>query len=232
MRRRRWWLRALGVALVLSLLLGAFVLYRGPWLRAQSVVVVGNERTPASAILERAALEGRSLLTLDEEAAAQRVEGLPWVRDATVQRWWPRTLAVRVVERQPAAVWVKGGETYLVDEEGRVLDRGTGPGLTVVLDRDPGALAPGDRVDTVALGLARRLQERIPQVMGTSVTGFEYTKQGGLLVITPKGRARWGTVADIEYQLAVWKAVLTQAARLSVPVQHVDLRFGYRPFLR
>jgi cell division septal protein FtsQ len=232
MRRQRWWPRLLAALLLVLALAGASTVYRGPWLRAHTVVVLGNERVPTAAVLERAALEGRSLLTLDEQAAARRVEALPWVRRAQVQRWWPSTLAVRVEERQPVAVWVKGGETYLVDEEGRVLDRGVGPGLTVILDRDPGSVAPGDRVDATALAIARRLQERLPQVMGTSVTGFEYTQQGGLLVITPKGRARWGTVADLEYQLAVWKAVLAQAAQLSVPVQHVDLRFGYRPFLR
>jgi cell division protein FtsQ len=51
------------------------------------------------------------------------VEALPWIRSASVQRVLPNTVIVRVVERQPLALWQNQGKFALIDEDGQVISR-------------------------------------------------------------------------------------------------------------
>jgi cell division protein FtsQ len=44
----------------------------------------------------------------------QRLESMPWTKSVTLQRIWPDTLLVRLVEREPVARW---GEHGLIDKD-------------------------------------------------------------------------------------------------------------------
>ena len=60
--------------------------------------------------------------TLDIGAAEQSLEALPWVAEARVQRRWPTTVEIDVVERSAAALALRAPESWvLVDIDGRVL---------------------------------------------------------------------------------------------------------------
>ncbi len=62
-----------------------------------------------------------SMLLVDLQEARRRLEALPWVKEASLQRRWPDRLEVRLVERQPAALFQHQGEMHLIDQEGVVL---------------------------------------------------------------------------------------------------------------
>ncbi|HET6775527.1 MAG TPA: FtsQ-type POTRA domain-containing protein [Acidimicrobiales bacterium] len=111
------------VLAVLALVVGAAVAARSPLLNVDRVEVTGADQTSVGAVLEAAAVEpGEPLVLVDVDAAARRVEELPWVDDATVARRWPSTVEVQVSEREPAALaQVTGAHIALVDAEGRVL---------------------------------------------------------------------------------------------------------------
>lgn len=64
---------------------------------------------------------GQSILWLDTHRARTRVESLPWVKQATVLRLLPDRVRVTVEEREPYAVWQRGGVRSVIDEEGRVV---------------------------------------------------------------------------------------------------------------
>jgi cell division protein FtsQ len=61
------------------------------------------------------------MLSFDSRAAQRRIESLPWVERASVERVLPDRLDVHVVERAPYAVWRLNGRHFLVDKAGRVL---------------------------------------------------------------------------------------------------------------
>ena len=52
---------------------------------------------------------GDGLLRLDIDAVRRAVQGLAWVRSASVRRAWPDAVAVRVTEHQAVARWAGGG---------------------------------------------------------------------------------------------------------------------------
>jgi len=62
-----------------------------------------------------------SIVFFDAAAARERIEALPWVETATIRKVYPSTLDVQVTEREPYALWQRGGEVVLIDEAGRII---------------------------------------------------------------------------------------------------------------
>src|SRR5262249_38583678 len=66
----------------------------------------------------------RTLLSFDARAAQSRVERLPWIERASIERVAPDRIDVRVSERMPFAVWRTGEKNWLIDRSGRKLQAG------------------------------------------------------------------------------------------------------------
>lgn len=91
-------------------------------LRVADIRVEGRETTDRGTIL--AALGaglGTPILAVDPARAKAQLEALPWVRSAEIERRLPDTLFVRLVERQPLALWQHGGRIELIDRDGTVI---------------------------------------------------------------------------------------------------------------
>lgn len=102
----------------------------------QDILVEGREQTEPNEILAVMGIkQGDSIFKCDPREAKERLNKLPWVKSATVQRRLPETVYIRLVERQPLAIWQKSSKYYLIDEQGEVLDGlrpGSFPHLMVV----------------------------------------------------------------------------------------------------
>jgi len=89
-----------------------------------AVLVEGRDETPRESVLAALGVtRGQPLLAFDPAAAKQRLERLSWVREAAVERRFPGTIAVRLVERRPLALWQRDGKLALVDDTGTVIGR-------------------------------------------------------------------------------------------------------------
>jgi cell division protein FtsQ len=86
------------------------------------VSVTGHRYTPDSDILDAVGLDSaRTMLSFDSRTAQDRIERLPWVERASIERVLPGGLEVRVSERSPFAVWRLGNRNFLIDKFGRIL---------------------------------------------------------------------------------------------------------------
>jgi cell division protein FtsQ len=87
------------------------------------VRVVGRDEVPKDTILAILNLRpGDPILGFDPDAAREQLERLSWVGSVTVRRELPDLIQIRLVERQPAALWQNKGEISLIDAEGHVLE--------------------------------------------------------------------------------------------------------------
>ncbi len=97
------------------------------------VTVKGQHMTRDSEIYDQLQLGGRrSIWLFNTEAARRRIEGLPWILNASVKRVFPDRLDIRVRERRPSAIWNDGRRAILIDKTGRILgelDAGKQEGL-------------------------------------------------------------------------------------------------------
>lgn len=90
----------------------------------QGVLVTGRFETPRDDLMRAIRLvRGAPILVFDPEAAKARIEALPWVRAAHVQRRLPGTVFVQVEERRALAVWQHDNRFALIDTDGAVIQR-------------------------------------------------------------------------------------------------------------
>lgn len=91
-------------------------------LRVADIRVEGRATTDRATILAAlGARPGTPILAVDPERAKQQLERLPWVRSALIERRLPDTIYVRLVEREPMALWQHGGKIDLIDRSGAVI---------------------------------------------------------------------------------------------------------------
>ncbi|MBA3735776.1 MAG: FtsQ-type POTRA domain-containing protein [Actinobacteria bacterium] len=113
---------AIGVSVVL-VAAGLYALARETSMFAvRSIEIHGASPALAAEIRsELAALDGRSLVSLDASSVGQRVDGLPAVRSAVVDRAFPHTVRIHIVPELPVAVLRRGAESWLVSARSRVI---------------------------------------------------------------------------------------------------------------
>jgi cell division protein FtsQ len=89
---------------------------------AEDVLVVGRSQTAKDDLLKAVRLtRGAPILAYDLNEARQRIEVLPWVASATVERMLPNTILLSIIERHPLALWQRKGSFKLIDRKGKII---------------------------------------------------------------------------------------------------------------
>lgn len=108
--------------------------------QVQRVEVTGMERVDQLKVYALVLAEkdrAMPLVNIDKVRADLLQYG--WIKDARVSRRLPDTLAVEIIEREPAAVWQRNGKYSLIDADGIVLENvkaGEGSDLPVLNGAD------------------------------------------------------------------------------------------------
>jgi cell division protein FtsQ len=170
-------------------------------LTVHDILVTGRRNSPRDALLEAIDLKrGSPMFAFDPEAAKARLEALPWVRSASVQRLLPGTVAVRLEERQPLALWQNQGTFRLIDERGETipverLDYFSG--LLVVVGEDAPAHA-GQLLDLIAT--QPDLKGRVKAAVRVGGRRWNLRLDNDIDVALPEEEpaAAWARLADYE----------------------------------
>jgi cell division protein FtsQ len=198
------------------------------------IVVVGTVHTdPAAAVEATRIRRGERMVDLDLAAAARDLRRLPWVGSADVERHWPGSVRITVVERVPAAVVpADGGGDDLVDAAGRVLDHVDTPpaGLPVLAGiSSPGPAGSSLSSDgvaalSVAIALPAELRSRVLGVGPVGGTAGEVQLQ-----LPADATVRLGPPQDLQRKFDALRAVLAQVDLRNLAV--VDVRRPDSPVL-
>jgi cell division protein FtsQ len=182
------------------------VLYFTPVMSVRNLVVDGLVVIPRDEVVAAVAVpEGTPLLQVDTNKVADRVAGVSRVASVRVQREYPSSLRVTVVERIPVAVRDEPDGTHLFDRDG--VDFATGPPAPGVpyLDVDnPGPNDPTTKAAlTVLTSLRPEVAGQVGRVSATSVASISLTLADGRMVI-------WGTTDRSDEKAEKLAALLTR----------------------
>jgi len=131
-KRGRWQasVRPIAVYIAAAMLLcyatyrATIVAARAHVLQVDRIAVRGNERlSKGEVIAVLNGLRGENIVSTDLERWRRRLLASPWVRDAALRRSLPSTIDVLVWEREPIGVGRIGGDVYLVDDRGVIIDQ-------------------------------------------------------------------------------------------------------------
>jgi len=108
------------IAVVVLLCWGAVSVYNAPVFTIRSVSVTGNHHLSKADALRLAAVPADStLVKVQRSSIRRRLMTSPWVRDVSVDRDFPHTLRIRVVERKPSVIVDQGGANlWIVSADG------------------------------------------------------------------------------------------------------------------
>lgn len=165
------------------------------------VLVEGRAHTKRSAILEALGVaRDTPILGFDPHAAKRRLEALPWVRAAMVERRLPDAIFVRLVERKPHALWQHQGRLAVIDRGGDVIP-GAKPEAFAQLPLVVGAGAPGHTADLLAmLDSEPELRTRVSAAVRVRDRRWNLRLDGGIDVRLPERdpAAAWAELARIQ----------------------------------
>ncbi|BBY76692.1 cell division protein FtsQ [Mycolicibacterium parafortuitum] len=186
------------------------LLYFTPIMSARSIVVVGVGAVTQDEVVGAAAVApGTPLLQVNTDAVAERVAGIRRVASARVQRQYPSTLRITIVERVPVVLRDYPDGVHLFDKDG--VDFATAPpppGIPYLDTENPG---PGDPATQAALQVMTSLRPdvavQVGRVSAPSVAAITLTLIDGRTVV-------WGTTDRTEEKALKLAALLTQPGQV------------------
>ncbi|WP_214417271.1 cell division protein FtsQ/DivIB [Sphaerisporangium fuscum] len=182
------WRTALAVLLSCGVVgAAAWLVFFSPVLGVRDIAVSGNSLLPAERIRQAAAVpDHEPLATVDLDQVRRRISALPEIESARVERNWPGTLVVHVVERRPVALVQWGGRTSVVDRHGVAMEpTGVVPLPTLQVPR----FASGDPATGAALAVAAGL----PDDLARKVRAVRATTARDVTLALSDGRTiMWG----------------------------------------
>jgi cell division protein FtsQ len=184
-------------------------------------LVISGSFQRVTALQVEEALAGdlsQGFFSADLEALCDRVEALEWVQHAEIQRRWPDTLAVRVVEHVAAARWGEGG---LLNTSGELFTRETRH-LFPELPQLSGPPGSESRVARTYLSLRGRLAEA-----GLALTELALDERGAWRFLLDDGtEVRLGRRETGPRMERFFAVVVPQLRPRFNDIEYVDLRYS------
>ncbi len=197
------------VLAIISVGLG-LILYFTPVMSARSLVITGIGALTREEVVDAAKVQlGTPLLQINTDQVADRVAGIRRVASARVQREYPSTLRITIVERIPIVVKDYPDGPHLFDKDG--VDFATAPpppGLPYIDVDKPGPSDPPTRAALeVMTALRPEVVGQVSRVAAPSVASVTLTLTDGRTVV-------WGTTDRTEEKAEKLAALLTQPGKV------------------
>lgn len=186
------------------------VLYFTPVMSARSIIVTGIGAVTRDEVLGAADVRlGTPLLQINTSRVADRVAAIRRVASARVQRQYPSSLRITVVERVPLVVKDFPDGPHLYDRDG--VDFATAPpppGLPYLDVDNPGPTDPATKAALAVLTALRpEIVAQVGRIAAPSIASITLTLTDGRTVI-------WGTNERTEEKAEKLGALLTQPGRV------------------
>lgn len=225
LNRRRVVGAAFTVIGVVALIL---IVLASPIIGVRKIEIEGAKYVSADLVIAvEKSLDGKSILTVDTNAAERRLEGDPWVESVRIKSFFPSRLVIEIVERQPVAFYIGvDNRSRVLDRQGRVLAVETGQPTQYLQITGVGPnLAPGAVAGSVykaaaqlAAGLPEELVDRVLNVGVGGPNQLIMTLRTGTLI-------NFGPPVDLQNKLISLLVLLRrQDARQILAIDLTDSR--------
>ena len=191
----------------------------------ENVQITGQSETSEVDVLGALAIDqSPSLVTFDVDAARARVEALPWVKHATIRKFYPDGLRIAVTEKTPFAVWQHDGIVSLVDRDGdRIVDDVDDRYSALPFVVGPGAAPRAAEFADLVAGVPE-LKSRVKAGVLVSSRRWNVVLDNGVELLLPE--------EDPSGALNAAAALDGQSGLLSRDIAAVDLRLPNRLVVR
>jgi cell division septal protein FtsQ len=248
-RANRMRLLGIGLAVVFSITLGAFIVWRGGvWVLDKLIYkneafAVRNVEVQTDGVLSPTVIRywsgvrpNQNLLALDLLKVKHNLELQPTIEFVAVERVLPHTIKLRITERDPIAETVVGQATYHLDAEGyvvkpldphwRAVPLSAPEHLPVIVGLTAPELQPGSQIDNIQARAALKLLaqfEHSPMVRLVELQKVNITSPEILQVTTSQGAEITFALDHFETQLRRWRLIYDQYQKWGKAIASLDL---------
>ena len=221
----------LTVVLSVLLSLAAVLISKSSLLDVDEVVVVGADSELEELIVAIANIpKSKPILEVDTQSILERIKRIPNVKGAKVSRSFGGKVTISVTLRKPSVLLSNLGEWFLVDLDGRVLERVSElpPNLEYpIVEGNFDDLKVGEWVPEQAL-YAIELAANLPSVLLADIS-FVSTNEGIELILFGEGKILFGDNEALESKILAASTILEQVDLAELI--HIDVRTPDKPVL-
>ena len=221
----------LTVVLSVLLSLAAVLISKSSLLDVDEVVVVGADSELEELIVAIANIpKSKPILEVDTQSIMERIKRIPNVKGAKVSRSFGGKVTISVTLRKPSVLLSNLGEWFLVDLDGRVLERVSElpPNLEYpIVEGNFDDLKVGEWVPEQAL-YTIELAANLPSVLLADIS-FVSTNEGIELMLFGEGKILFGDNEALESKILAASTILEQVDLAELI--HIDVRTPDKPVL-
>ena len=221
----------LTVVLSVLLSLAAVLISKSSLLDVDEVVVVGADSELEELIVAIANIpKSKPILEVDTQSILERIKRIPNVKGAKVSRSFGGKVTISVTLRKPSVLLSNLGEWFLVDLDGRVLERVSElpPNLEYpIVEGNFDDLKVGEWVPDQAL-FAIGLAANLPSVLLADIS-YVSTNEGIELMLFGEGKILFGDNEALESKILAASTILEQVDLAELI--HIDVRTPDKPVL-
>lgn len=191
----------------------------------EAVKLSGQREINEFQILEALEIhEGTSLALFDAAGARERLNDMAWVKNASVMKFYPSTLQIKIEERVPYALWQRGDLVSIVNESGDVItDDVDGRYANLLLVVNHGAQRRAVEINK-ALENVPALRPRVRAAFLISDRRWDLQLENGISIRLPE--------QNIDAALADLVKMDDENGLLSRDIVAIDMRLGDRVTVR
>ena len=207
------------------------------------VYVTGNEKALDEEVIKLSGISpGANIFSLNENLVTRAIEVHPMVKKASIERHFPRSVELQIVERKVWAMIPFEDALLYIDDEGVCLDkvpfmsRAKYPIITV--EPLPKRVLVGQAVQAEGIKMIRQVWEAIASQDRQEISDFQIMgNKKELILYTEKGtEVRWGKNDRMEEKVAFFNRILDLEKDLDKTghdaLDYVDLRFAGQPVIK
>ena len=194
----------------------------------KEVIFSGNRHMSEAELKSLVAIKGGdTLLSVSSSRIAERLLQSPWIRMVSVRKEFPERLRIRVSEATPFAILEGKGHSFLIDDEGRMLEKINSDEVPFlpIINADPDKM---HETFVEALRLASVLKDRkIATERGRVEILANGTGPEDLAVVVDSVIIKVG-YGDYERKIERFFSLEDEIKKRAITVDYVDLRFASR----
>ena len=219
------------LVLVVLLAIAGFFISKSSLLDVDEIVVSGAKGDLKELIILQANIpNSKPLLEMDTIAISDRIQQIPIIKDARVARSFGGKVTITVTLRDPVVALQNLGEWFLIDFDGRVLERVNELPSDIpypIVEGNFEDLRTGEWLPEQAL-FAIQLAASLPPILLADVS-FVLPGAEIELVLFGQGKVLFGGNQRIEEKILAASTILEQADLIDLI--HVDVRTPDKPVL-
>lgn len=220
------------ICITLVLLAAGFGLLNSPIFAISEVTVAGNKTITAKEITRTAGIPlGENIFRVNLKDAAARVEAVPVVKEARLERHLPGRVAVRVTERKALALVSGADGFYGLDETGVCIGKFPASFLLPVVTGVGTAPSPGKKLSTEGFSTAVAALTALDESLTSHLSEIHVTPYQVVEAYTADGiKVYFGRPERLVDKGAALQRILNTVGNRKV--EYIDLKVADRPVVK